>query len=144
MQNSIKLEQKPFLGNFGKHKITLMQPSYAILNRQAALEIQETVEACLHLNSLSQPISITILVDMEYVESLDSDGLVMLLKIFKTAIAHETNLALCSLQPQVRLVFEISKMDRTFSIFRDYDALVAHLEMNAELEAYNHKMTSVA
>jgi len=133
MQNSTKLEQKPFLGTFGKRKITVIQPNCPILNQQTALELKHTVEACLSLNASGNT---TLLVDMQNVESLDSNGLTMLLAIFKSAIAGKTSLVLCSLQAQVRIIFEISRMDRTFNIFDDYDALVAHIEIEAEFDAY--------
>jgi anti-sigma B factor antagonist len=133
MQNSTKLEQKPFLGTFGKRKITIIQPNCPILNQSAALELKHTVEACM---SIGTSTNTTLLVDMQNVESLDSNGLTMLLALFKNAIACKTSLVLCSLQTQVRIIFEISRMDRTFTIFDDYDALVAHIEMKAEFDAY--------
>jgi anti-sigma B factor antagonist len=133
MQNSTKLEQKHFLGSFGKKKITVIQPNCLILDRVTALDLKHTVDACLSLNSSANA---TLLLDMQNVESLDSDGLIVLLSIFKSAIALKTSLVLCSLQTQVRLIFEISRMDRTFTIFDDYNALVAHIEIKAELEFY--------
>jgi anti-sigma B factor antagonist len=137
MQNSTKLEQRPFLGTFGKSKITVIEPNCLILNDRTALELKHTVDACLSLNAPSQTANVTLLVDMHNVESIDSNGLIMLLSIFKTAIANKTSLVFCSIQTQVRLIFEISKMDRTFTIFDDYDALVAHIEIKAELNSFN-------
>jgi anti-sigma B factor antagonist len=139
MQNSTKLEQRHFLGTFGKSKITVIEPNCLILNDLTALELKHTVDACLSLNAPSQTANVTLLVDMHNVESIDSNGLIMLLSILKAAIASETSLVLCSIQTQVRLIFEISKMDRTFTIFDDYDALVAHIEIKAELNAYKPK-----
>jgi len=133
MQNLTKLEQKPFLGTFGKRKITVIQPNCLILDREAALELKYTIDNCLSLNAIAVT---TLLLDMQNVESLDSDGLIMLLSIFKSAIALKMSLVLCCLQTQVRLIFEISRMDRTFTIFDDYDALVAHIEIKAELDFY--------
>ena len=136
MQNFTKLEQRPFLGASGTSKITIIEPNCTVLNHQSALELKHTVDACLSLNVPSQKANVTLLVDMRNVESLDSNGLIMLLSIFKKAIASKTSLVLCSIQTQVRLIFEISKMDRTFIVFEDYDALVAHIELKAELNSY--------
>ncbi len=132
MQNSIKLEQKSFFGTFGKRKITVIQPCCLIFNHQAAEELKLVVENCLALDAASEA---TLLVDMQNVESVDSKGLTILLSILKVAIVLRTSLVLCSLKPQVHLVFEISRMDRTFTIFENYDAFVTHIEIKAELDA---------
>jgi anti-anti-sigma factor len=134
MQNSTTLEQKPFLGASGKSKITVIQPNFLTLNQHTALELEYTVESCLSLKTTSK---ITLLVDMQNVKSIDSEGLMRLLSILKMAIASKTSFVLCSLQTQVRLIFEISKMDQTFAIFDNYEALVAHIEMKVELDSYN-------
>ena len=144
MQNSTKLEQRHFLGTFGKSKITVIEPNCPILNDQTALELKHTVDACLSLNAPSQTANVTLLIDMHTVESIDSNGLIMLLSIFKTAIANKTSLVLCSIQTQLRLIFEISKMDRTFTIFDNYDALVAHIEIKAELNAYKPDLNNTS
>lgn len=55
--------------------------------------------------------------DMGQVEFIDSAGLVTLVTALKTAQRHRCRLAICSLRPNVRLIFEITQLDRVFEIF---------------------------
>jgi anti-anti-sigma factor len=60
-----------------------------------------------------------ILIDMKNVKFIDSSGigaLVMAMKITKQA---EIKLFICSVNDQVRIIFEVSKMDRIFQILKD-------------------------
>jgi anti-sigma B factor antagonist len=65
-------------------------------------------------------------IDMSQVEFVDSAGLVALIKGLHAAKANGAKLAICSLRPSVHLVFEISKLDRAFSIFDTHDAAVTY------------------
>jgi anti-sigma B factor antagonist len=54
--------------------------------------------------------------DMAEVEFIDSDGLVAMVNIFRSAAAKGIHLILCSVQPIARLVFDISQLDKVFTI----------------------------
>jgi anti-sigma B factor antagonist len=54
--------------------------------------------------------------DMAEVEFIDSDGLVALMNIFQSAAEKGIQLILCSVQPIARLVFDISQLDKVFTI----------------------------
>ncbi len=58
-----------------------------------------------------------ILVDMKDVRFIDSSGLGALVSGFKNAISHQGNLKLSSLQPQVKSMFELTRLHRVFEIF---------------------------
>jgi anti-anti-sigma factor len=54
---------------------------------------------------------------MSNVDFVDSAGLVALIAGLKAANRHGCRLAICSLRPPIRLIFEITQLDRAFEIF---------------------------
>jgi anti-sigma B factor antagonist len=58
-----------------------------------------------------------LLVDMSQVESLDSAGLMALVAALR--LAHTTNrrFSLCSVSAPIRIIFELTQLDRVFEIF---------------------------
>ncbi len=59
------------------------------------------------------------IVDLQGVRFVDSSGLGALVSGFKNASARNGNLKLCSLQPQVESMFELTRLHRVFEIFQD-------------------------
>jgi anti-sigma B factor antagonist len=68
-------------------------------------------------------------VDMSCVEFIDSFGLAALVAGLNLAKQFGAHLILCNLCPSTRLVFEITQLDRAFTIFESYDALLTSLEV---------------
>lgn len=67
-----------------------------------------------------------LVIDLKAVRFVDSSGLGSLVSGFKNASARNGNLKLCGLQPQVRSMFELTRLHRVFEIFPDADeALVS-------------------
>ncbi len=58
-----------------------------------------------------------LVIDLGAVRFIDSSGLGALVSGFKNASAREGNLKLCCLQPQVRSMFELTRLHRVFEIF---------------------------
>lgn len=58
-----------------------------------------------------------ILIDLGDVRFIDSSGLGALVSGFKNAITNQGNLKLSSLQPQVKSMFELTRLHRVFEIF---------------------------
>jgi anti-sigma B factor antagonist len=58
-----------------------------------------------------------VLVDLLEVRFIDSSGLGALVSGFKNAISNQGNLKLSSLQPQVKSMFELTRLHRVFEIF---------------------------
>ncbi|NEP78121.1 MAG: STAS domain-containing protein [Okeania sp. SIO3B3] len=71
------------------------------------------------------------IIDMANVEFIDSSGLSALVIGLKTAREHGYSLAICNLNPTIRLVFEITQLDRVFQIFNTIDdiALDSHAKL---------------
>ncbi|MEH2263908.1 STAS domain-containing protein [Nostoc sp.] len=63
-----------------------------------------------------------VLVDFKDVTFMDSSGLGALVLAFKTLRAADTKLVLCSINEQVRILFELTNMDKVFEIFPNQDA----------------------
>ncbi len=58
-----------------------------------------------------------VLIDFQDVTFMDSSGLGALVLAFKTLRAADTQLVLCSINEQVRILFELTNMDKVFEIF---------------------------
>ncbi|NER02627.1 MAG: STAS domain-containing protein [Okeania sp. SIO3C4] len=71
------------------------------------------------------------IIDMANVEFIDSSGLSALVIGLKTAREHGYSLAICNLNPTIRLVFEITQLDRVFQIFNTIDDI--SLDSHAKL-----------
>jgi len=65
-----------------------------------------------------------IIVDLHEVEFIDSSGLGALLSGHKNAVQRSTGFALAALQPRVKSMFELTRLQRVFEIYSDIrDAL---------------------
>ncbi|MCF6179755.1 MAG: STAS domain-containing protein [Geopsychrobacter sp.] len=62
-----------------------------------------------------------LIIDLAAVRFVDSSGLGALVSGFKNASAREGSLKLCNLQPQVRSMFELTRLHRVFEIFASVD-----------------------
>jgi len=62
-----------------------------------------------------------VLVDCQDVTFMDSSALGALVLAFKTLRAAGTKLVLCSINEQVRILFELTGMDKVFEIFPSQD-----------------------
>lgn len=62
-----------------------------------------------------------VLVDCQDVTFMDSSALGALVLAFKTLRAAGTKLFLCSINEQVRILFELTGMDNVFEIFKSQD-----------------------
>jgi len=58
-----------------------------------------------------------LVIDLTNVRFIDSSGLGALVSGFKNASARDGSLKLCCLQPQVRSMFELTRLHRVFEIF---------------------------
>jgi len=58
-------------------------------------------------------------IDLSAVEFMDSSGLAALVQLFKRVRIGRGDVRLCGLQPKVRRVFELIRLDRVFTTFPD-------------------------
>ncbi|MBD2776459.1 STAS domain-containing protein [Iningainema tapete] len=62
-----------------------------------------------------------VLVDFQDVTFMDSSGLGALVLAFKALRAADRKLVVCSINEQVRILFELTGMDKVFEIFPNQD-----------------------
>lgn len=66
-----------------------------------------------------------LVIDLKDVRFIDSSGLGALVSGYKNASARNGNLKLCSLQPQVKSMFELTRLHRVFEIYPGADDALA-------------------
>lgn len=66
-----------------------------------------------------------VVVDMAKTESLDSAGLMALVSALKLAQRINIQFSLCAVSPAIRIIFELTQLDRVFEMFDRHPALEA-------------------
>lgn len=66
-----------------------------------------------------------LVINLAAVRFVDSSGLGALVSGFKNASARDGSLKLCCLQPQVRSMFELTRLHRVFEIFTNLDEAIS-------------------
>lgn len=62
-----------------------------------------------------------LLIDLKEVRFIDSSGLGVLVSGFKNASTRQGSIKLCSLQSQVKSMFELTRLQRVFDIYPTVD-----------------------
>jgi anti-sigma B factor antagonist len=91
-------------------KFTVIRPQGS-LNAANALEFERDLTTALRCDSNTK-----LLVDLEKVESLDSAGLMALISALKLAQTLAKTFYICSVSPAIRIIFEVTQLDRVFEI----------------------------
>lgn len=96
--------------------IAVVKPSGLLDGMQAPTFRQE-------IDTAIQAGCLRILVNLEEVSFLDSSGLGALVAALKSARSIGGDLYLCGLNQQIKMVFELTSMDRAFEIYDTFDDL---------------------
>jgi anti-anti-sigma factor len=99
-------------------KLTIIQPSGHI-NAANAEEFQRQLTKAVASEQNA------VLIDMKQVESLDSAGLMALVSALSLAQTLNRSFSLCCVAPSIRIIFELTQLDRAFQIFESRDAFLA-------------------
>ncbi|BDI16608.1 hypothetical protein ANSO36C_24100 [Nostoc cf. commune SO-36] len=91
-------------------KIAVIRPQGS-LNAANALEFERDMTTVLAQNGVS-----ILVVDLAAVESLDSAGLMALLSTHKLALTLGRSFQICAIAPSIRIIFELTQLDRVFEI----------------------------
>ncbi|MGV2826853.1 STAS domain-containing protein [Myxosarcina sp. GI1(2024)] len=67
----------------------------------------------------------TFLIDMSHVEFLDSAALVAIIEAFRLCQSLGRRLAICSVAPSVKMVFELTQLDKIVEIFENRSSFEA-------------------
>ncbi len=71
------------------------------------------------IGTLSEANSTRIVMDMSAVDFIDSSGLGCLVGALRTINNLGGDIKICSLRPQIRAIFELTRLHRVFAIFND-------------------------
>jgi anti-anti-sigma factor len=96
-------------------------------------KVESWVSSNVMMNDKEVPV---LIVDMENVEFIDSQGLQKLLAALRLMQSQKSNLLLCSQQPSVRLVFEITRVDQLFAVFSSFSNFVSLFDSQAQASEY--------
>lgn len=66
-----------------------------------------------------------LLVDMSQAESLDSAGLMALVSALTLAQQTDRRFGLCGVSASIRIIFELTQLDRVFEMFENHSAFEA-------------------
>jgi anti-sigma B factor antagonist len=107
-------------------KSTVGQKTIAIIEPQGNISAvnAETFQAQL-MSALTDRANSLLLIDLKWVEFLDSAGLLALISVYRLARSLNRHVSLCSVAPSVRIIFELTQLDGVFEIFESRDACIA-------------------
>ncbi|CEJ42893.1 STAS domain-containing protein [Umezakia ovalisporum] len=98
-----------------------MNPEVKVVKLSGIINIPNSQELQQYITQLLESGAKIILVDCQDVSFMDSSGLGSLVLAFKTLREAHTRLVLCSINEQVRILFELTSMDKVFEIFLNQD-----------------------
>jgi len=91
--------------------------NYTIISLQGHLNAANAIELAEQLTTAVQsPESLMVFVDMKEAESLDSAGLMALVSALRLAQQIGRKFVLCSVSPAIRIIFELTQLDRVFEM----------------------------
>lgn len=92
-----------------------------VMVREERLDAHNSEELKVEINRLFESGTKDLLVDLKEVRFIDSSGLGVLVSGFKNAATHQGSIKLCSLQTQVKSMFELTRLHRVFDIYQTID-----------------------
>jgi anti-sigma B factor antagonist len=102
----------------------LTPPSIATLRPSGYISAANAEKFQLDLkNAVSSQENQALLVDMREVEFIDSAGIMALVSAYRLAQNMGRRMIICSLTPAVKMVFELTQLDRVMEIFDNHDTL---------------------
>lgn len=107
--------------NQNNQNIKVIQPS-GILDGTQADQLREEVSHCLTTGAGC------ILIDFQDVTFMDSSGLAALISAVRLIHDQGKKLYLCSVNQQIKMLLELTSMDRIFKVFASQEDFYAHAE----------------
>lgn len=92
-------------------KFFTVEPTGSV-NAGNVIELQQQLTNAVNAEECS-----ALLVDMKQVDFLDSAGLMALVTTFRLAHSLNRRFSFCSIPPSVRMLFELTQLDKVFEIF---------------------------
>ncbi|MEG3862766.1 MULTISPECIES: STAS domain-containing protein [unclassified Microcoleus] len=99
-----------------------MSPVVKIIQPSGILDGTKASQFRQEISDLVEAGADVVLIDFQDVTFMDSSGLGALVLALKTVRAAGSQLVVCSINEQIRILFELTSMDRVFEIFPTRDA----------------------
>ncbi|HIK29045.1 MAG: STAS domain-containing protein [Oscillatoriaceae bacterium SKW80] len=96
--------------------VKVVQPS-GILDRNKAFQFDQEI------NEIIASKADVVLIDFQNIEFMDSSGLGVLVNAIKTVKSARRKIVVCSLNNQVRMLFELAGVDRLLEIYTNREAV---------------------
>jgi len=137
MDTITKVNQLSFRQDSGNESTFIIKLTNSKFDSIAGSELFGKVEAWVSANIMMNNKQVSdLIVDMENVEFIDSQGLQKLLGCLQLMHSQKSNLLLCSQQPSVRLVFEITRIDQMFAVLPSVDTFVSQSDITKQTREY--------
>ncbi|KPQ37396.1 MAG: anti-sigma B factor antagonist [Phormidesmis priestleyi Ana] len=91
-----------------------------VLNAESAAEFERKLISAMRCDRSNE-----VVVDMSQVESLDNGGLLPFMSALNAVRSESKDLSICSAPPAIRIVFELTQLDRIFTMVEHSPAAVA-------------------
>jgi anti-sigma B factor antagonist len=101
-----------------------------LIQIQGCLDVVNAAKLQQQLGQIDSEQSSLWILDLTEVEFIDSAGLVALVTAHKTAVKQRCQLVLCNPSPAVRVILEISQLDRVFEIVEGVSDLATIRPLN--------------
>jgi len=90
-----------------------------VLDLAGRLEVSSAPELKTWLNNSLPPAPSRVVVNLKQITFIDSTGLSALVQGMKRCRERNGDLRLCNLQATVRIIFELTRLDKAFEVFSD-------------------------
>ncbi len=94
-----------------------MNPKVKVIEPSGILNVVKGNELRREITNLISTGAEIILIDLRYVNFVDSSGLGALVAAMQAVKQYDGKLFICSLNDQVKTIFELTKMDRILQVF---------------------------
>lgn len=102
-----------------------MNPAIKVVEPSGILDGTRATEFRKEISEYVENGAKVILIDFKDVTFMDSSGLGALVLSLKTVRAANTQMCLCSINEQIKMLFELTSMDRVFDIYPNREAFEA-------------------
>lgn len=96
-----------------------------ILEEREIASLQESI-----MSIIEQPEHINLILDFRNVRFLSSAVLGLLIRISKRIYEHDGQLKLCNINQKIYEIFKITRLTKTFDIYKDLDSAVKEISKN--------------
>lgn len=99
-----------------------------ILRLKGRLDAASAKEIKSKINELVKDNRVNLVMDLAEIDFIDSTGLGCMVACLRTAAKKDGDIKIAGLQPQVRAIFELTRLHRIFQIFDDANAALRSFE----------------